>query len=146
MPADNLVRPNAHTTQRLMKWQMDSLEYMFHKGDLTVYRDTDEYERKLVVLTIVHHRAYGDYKVGTLQLHKEREGYRVDYMALSRRYQGLGVGEWLYGCLLKAGVILVSGSSQSPGAKSLWSKLMEKFESNCDVDDLYTNRRILLWA
>lgn len=118
---------------------------MFHKGDITVYRDYD-YERKYTAFTIVHHREYGDFQVGTLLLTKDREGHRVYYMALSRRYQGCGIGEWLYGSLLKAGFVLVSGTSQSPGAKSLWSKLMKKYSTNRDLNALYTNRRILLWA
>jgi GNAT superfamily N-acetyltransferase len=145
MPAGNAVKRNAHTTRRIYQWELKDMEYQFHKGDITVYRDYD-YEKKYTAFAVIHHRKSGDYQIGTLLLTKDPDGYRIHWMAISRRYQGYGIAEWLYGGLLKAGVVLVSGSTQSPGAKSLWAKLMETFESNLEPEELDSNRKVLLWA
>ena len=112
---------------------------------MSVYRDHD-YQSKYTAFSIVHHRENSAYKVGTLLLTKDTEGYRVHYMAISRKYQGIGVAEWLDSSLLQSGVVLVSGSTQSPGAKSLWAKLMERFNSNLEPEELDTNRKVCLWA
>jgi GNAT superfamily N-acetyltransferase len=145
MPQTNQVNRTAHTTRRLAKWELNDLEHCFSKGNMSVYRDYD-YQRKYTAFAIVHHRDTHSYKVGTLLLTKDTEGYRVYYMAISRKYQGIGVAEWLYGSLLKSGVVLVSGTSQSPGAKKLWAKLMEKFSSNLEPEELDTHRKVCLWA
>lgn len=66
-------------------------------------------------------------EIGT---HKTTRGgvtYTVmNYTQTDRRYQGAGIAHHIYSLVAEKSGPIMSGSSQSPGARSLWNRLAQK--------------------
>lgn len=64
-------------------------------------------------------------QIGFIQLEKtNRHGYEVVNVGIDRKYHGHSIGFKLYKTLLLSGISIVSGESQSPGARALWVRLL----------------------
>ena len=143
MPITNNVPKNVYKTTYLTKNDLDSMEYFSHKGGLWLYRDKDW---NMLTYVLVVYRGNRPYSIGHINLKKCQDGYRVHWLGISRKYHGTGVAEWLYGTLLENGMDIVSGSTQSKGAKALWARLMEKYNCTGDEWDLDTKKKLILFC
>lgn len=52
--------------------------------------------------------------------------YHPDFTATSMRYRGKGLALKLYTAMIKWGIVLMAGTSQSPGSQKLWAKLTKQ--------------------
>lgn len=110
---DNIISMDC--LARFKHWSIYA-DYDFGSSEINVYMYCND---------PLHSRPLYHRQIGHLSLYKTKHGYVVENIGIARKFQGQGIGFKTYLTLLKKGITIVSGETQSVGARKLWIKLLE---------------------